>query len=105
MSLKLTSYFYDKDRQCFVSKYDLSHQTVGAKGTILKLSIIAFHLSSGVMMEIHGLNPECKDLELTFAKMAEWLERASIAIKERSDAYSKLSEYFNSSNSSLKDLN
>lgn len=83
--------------QVITSNYEAIHMQVGRGGTCLKLSlsIERSKLFNRVKASFSDLAPEVEgdDAEAALDKLADWCERASIAIRERGKAVPAISKY------------
>lgn len=73
------------DQQKVVANYQLKHATPGREGTTLTLDVQVTQAFGKVTAKILDLEPEVKGgtQEEALDKLAEWMERAAVAIRQR----------------------
>ncbi len=72
------------ERGSWDATYILTHQTTGPGGTSLDLDLNTVVSREGVTAHIDLSIPKQPSEEAALDKLAEWLERAAVALRERS---------------------
>lgn len=84
-----------EDGRFIISRYKLNHSQSGRGGTHLELGLEVKKGLGKCWVSVDGLNVDGKedDVEAALDRLADWLERGSIALKNRGAAKSIVAGY------------